>query len=50
MKTERDKTMETEIYNDLLSALIEAQAALNGAPNTLGLHEQIEKAIARAKG
>ena len=35
---------------DLLEALHEARAALNGAPNTVGLHDQINAAIAKAEG
>lgn len=31
--------------DELKWALIEAQAALNGAPNTVGLHDQIEMAL-----
>ena len=33
---------------DLLNALQEALHALNGGPNTVGLHHQIETAIAKA--
>lgn len=35
---------------DLLLALREARDALNGAPNTVGLHSQINSAIAKAEG
>lgn len=35
---------------DLLTALKEARDALNGAPNTVGLHSQIDDAIAKAEG
>ena len=35
---------------DMLAALKEALHALNGAPNTVGLHYQIEAAIAKAEG
>lgn len=35
---------------ELLAALKEALAALNGAPNTVGLHDQISAAIAKAEG
>lgn len=34
----------------LAAALCEARDALNGAPNTAGLHAQIEDALAKAKG
>jgi len=37
-------------HEDLVFALREAQAALNGAPNTVGLHDQINTALAKAKG
>lgn len=33
---------------ELLAALKEARDALNGAPNTIGLHSQIDSALARA--
>jgi len=33
--------------DELKWALIEAQAALNGAPNTVGLHDQIEMALGK---
>ena len=32
-------------HEDLVAALREAQAALNGAPETVGLHSQIEAAL-----
>lgn len=32
-------------HHDLVAALAEAQAALNGAPNTVGLHERINAAL-----
>lgn len=35
-------------HEDLVAALREAQAALNGAPNTVGLHTQIDAALAKA--
>lgn len=35
---------------ELLAALKEARDALNGAPNTCGLHTQIDAAIAKAEG
>lgn len=35
--------------DELLAALIEAREALNGAPNTVGLHNQINSAIAKAE-
>ena len=35
---------------DLLTALKEARDALNGAPNTVGLHSEIDAAIAKAEG
>lgn len=35
---------------ELLAALKEARDALNGAPNTIGLHSQIDSAIAKAEG
>lgn len=35
-------------HDDLVAALREAHSALNGAPNTLGLHSQIEAALAKA--
>lgn len=34
---------------DLLAALIEARDALNGAPNTVGLHNQINAAIEKCR-
>lgn len=37
-------------HDELLEALIEAHNALNGAPNTVGLHAQIDAAIAKARG
>lgn len=36
------------ITDDLLAALMEARDALNGAPNTVGLHHQIDAAITAA--
>lgn len=37
------------VVTDLVEALQEAQAALNGAPNTIGLHRQIDQALSRAR-
>lgn len=42
--TEFQKTIQ-----ELLAALEEARDALNGAPNTMGLHFQIDAAIEAAK-
>lgn len=36
--------------DELLAALKEARDALNGAPNTVGLHHQIDAAIASVEG
>ena len=38
-----------EVNRELVAALREAQATLNGAPNTIGLHSQIDAALAKAK-
>lgn len=42
------KSKAEKIKDDLLAALIEARDALNGAPNTEGLHTQINSAISAA--
>lgn len=44
------KTREQVVIEQLLAALKEARDALNGAPNTVGLHDQISAAIAAAEG
>lgn len=38
-----------ELIGELESALIEARDALKGAPNTVGLHNQINKAISKSE-
>ena len=44
---ERDRLR--EVNRELVETLGEAQAALNGAPNTIGLHNQIDAALKKVK-